>query len=267
MGKVKRPDNSPRRIAVILGPGGASRELMNQLQPLLASNRDIEVQGVFMEEADVQRAAELPFVQELCRVTFAVREFDNDKFERALALRVRTARRALAVLADRAGVQHTFRNVRGSAVTMLGEAVSESDITVFEPARLRVAAAIAPLAGTRRRRIAALMTDTESASDVLAVAVSLAEQDTRKISVILSPGKGVETDDLLDCSRGLLPGMPANVRLIGPGDNDRLALTLRELLATILIAPAIDEMINEKMLRFFREQVRCPVCLVRKQLV
>ncbi|MEE4216949.1 MAG: hypothetical protein V2I48_05020 [Xanthomonadales bacterium] len=257
-------DNSPRRIAVILGPGGASRELMNQLQPLLATDRDIEMQGVFLEEADVQRAAELPFVQELCRVTFAVREFDNDKFEHALALRVRTARRALAVLAERAGVHHTFRNVRGSAVTMLGEAVSESDITVFEPARLRVAAAIAPPPGTRRRRIAALITDRESASEVLRVAVSLAEEDTRKISVMLAPGKGVETDDLLDCSRGLLPGMPASVRLIGPGDKDRLALTLRELLATILIAPATDEMINEKMLRFFRERVRCPVCLVRR---
>lgn len=258
-----RPDNLPRRIAVILGPGGVSRELMNQLQPLLATDRDIEMQGVFLEEADVQRAAELPFVQELCRVTFAVREFDNDKFERALALRVRTARKALAVLAEHAGVSHSFRKVRGSAVRMLSEAVSESDITVFEPARLRVAAAIAPPDSLRRRRIAALISDTESASEVLRVAVSLAEEDTRKISVLLAPGKNVETDDLLDFSRNFLPGRPASVRLIKLADYERLALTLRELLATILIAPAVDEMINEERLGFFREQVRCPVCLVR----
>lgn len=264
MGKVKRPDSAPRRIAVILGPGGASRELMNQLQPLLATDRNIVMQGVFLEEADVQRAAELPFVQELCRVTFAVREFDNEKFERALALRLRTARRALAVLADRAGVPHTFRNVRGAAITMLSEAVSESDITVFEPARLRVAAAIAPPVSMRRRRIVVLISDVESAGEVLRVAISLAEEDTRKISVLLSPARDVETDELLDYARDLLPGRPASVRLIGSGDKERLALTLRELLATILIAPAVDEMINEKMLRFFRQQVRCPVCLVRK---
>lgn len=263
---MKRPENSPRRIAVILGPGGASRELMAQLQPLLATDRDIEVQGVFLEEADVQRAAELPFVKELCRVTFAVREFDNDKFERALALRVRTARKALAVLADRAGVSHTFRKVRGSAVTMLGEAVSESDITVFEPARLRIAAAATSPASMQRRRIAALISDVESAGEVLRTAISLAEEDTRKISVLLMPGVGVETDDLLACSRELLPGNPANVRLIGSGDKDKLALTLRELLVSILIAPAIDEMINDKVLGFFREQVRCPVCLVRKEI-
>lgn len=263
---MKRPETSPRRIAVILGPGGASRELVDQLQPLLATDRDIEMQGVFLEEADVLRAAELPFVKELCRVTFAVREFDNDKFERALALRVRTARKALAVLADHAGVSHTFRNVRGPAATMIGEAVSESDITVFEPTRLRATAAIAPPANTRRRRIAALISNVESAGEVLSTAVSLAEEDTRKISVLLMPGTGVETDDLLDCSRELLPGSPANVRLIGSGDNDKLALTLRELLVSILIAPAIDEMINEKMLGFFKEQVRCPVCLVHKQV-
>lgn len=263
---VKRPESLPCRIAVILGPGGASRELMGQLQPLLATDRDIEIQGVFVEEAAVQRAAGLPFVKELCRVTFAVREFDNDRFEQALTLRTRTARKALAVLADHAGVSHSFRKVRGPALSMLGEAVSESDITVFEPARLRIAAAVTSPAGMQRRRIAALISDVESAGEVLRTAVSLAEQDTRKISVLLMPGRGVDTDDLLDCSRELLTGSPANVRLIGFGDNDKLALTLRELLVSILIAPAIDEMINEKMLGFFKEQVRCPVCLVRKQV-
>ena len=132
-----------RRVAVILGPAGGTEGFLELLLPLLARQPHVEMQGVFLEEAEVQNAAELPFVKELCRVTFSVREFNSDQFERALSLRMRTARRALAVLARRTGVTHSFRNVRGPAISLLLEAVAGSDITVFEPARMLAAAATA----------------------------------------------------------------------------------------------------------------------------
>ena len=110
-------DKVPRRIAVILGSGGSGRSLLDLVLPLLSRGREVEMHGVFLEEAEVRHAAELPFVKELCRVTFSVREFNSDHFERALALRMRTARRALAVLARRTGVMHSFRNVRGPAIS------------------------------------------------------------------------------------------------------------------------------------------------------
>ena len=81
---ANRAEHKPRRIAVILGTGGSGRNLLNLVMPLLARDREIEMQGVFLEEAEVQHAAELPFVKELCRVTFSVREFTSDQFERSL---------------------------------------------------------------------------------------------------------------------------------------------------------------------------------------
>ena len=78
---AKPTEKSTRRIAVILGSGGSGRNLMDLVLPLLVRDREVEMQGVFVEEAEVQHAAELPFVQELCRVTFSVREFTSAQFE------------------------------------------------------------------------------------------------------------------------------------------------------------------------------------------
>ena len=105
------PEKVTRRVAVILEAGGSSRNLLDVVLPLLGRDKAVEMQGVFLEEAELRHAADLPFVKELCRVTFSVREFNSDQFERALALRMRTAQRALSVLAKRAGVTHSFRNV------------------------------------------------------------------------------------------------------------------------------------------------------------
>ncbi|MCJ7815332.1 MAG: hypothetical protein MUP31_04685, partial [Xanthomonadales bacterium] len=82
--KAKPPEKVTRRVSVILGPGGSSRNLLDAVLPLLGRDKTIEMQGVFLEEAELKHAAELPFVKELCRVTFSVREFNSDQFERVL---------------------------------------------------------------------------------------------------------------------------------------------------------------------------------------
>ena len=253
-----------RRIAIILGPGSGSRYLLDQLHPLLAADRDIEIQGVFLEEAGVQHAAELPFVKELCRITFAVREFDSEQFERTLALRMRSARRALSVLADHSGAALSFRNVRGSAVGLLLETLRDADLTLFEPARPRVAAAITPPGRSGHKPwIAALVRDVESARVVLSAAVQLAGGDMDRIAVLLKPASGTDGDELRSSFRAFLPGTPGHVRSIAQGDLGDMALSVRELLAAMLVVPAMVETIDEKDLQFLLGQIRCPVCLVR----
>lgn len=261
---MNQQSDDTRRIAVILGPGGGSRYLLDRLQPLLATNRDIEMQGIFLEEAGVKHAAELPFVNELCRVTFSVREFDSEQFERALALRMRTARQALTVLAKRTGTALTFRNVRGSDVSLLQQAVGESDITVFEPARPRVAETMAPSSGSKQQGwVAALLSDPESSAQVLNAAVQLAGGDQTRVAVLLRPDGGGEIGLLRAFFRGSLPGFSGHVRVINADDFNDLALSVRELLASVLVVPATEQWTGEKGLSFLRRQIRCPVCVVR----
>jgi hypothetical protein len=262
---VNHPEVTTRRIAVILGPGGASRYLLDQLGPLLATDRDIELQGMFFREANIQHAAELPFVKELCRVTFAVREFDTGQFERALALRMRTARQALAVLADRKGVSHTFLDVRGSAVGLLKKAIDESDITAFEPARPPLAQAIRPGKGVAHGpRIAALLCDSTTGESVLRTAAGLAGGDLNSLAILIFPEPDESPGVLRALYRDYLEGEPGHVRLLTQGGFNDLALTLRELFASMLVVPATPAMTSDKSLQFLREQVRCPVCVVRE---
>ena len=133
---ARLPDTVTQRVAVVLGTSGAGLQLLNVLQPLLDKDTEINLQGVFIEDEELQRVTALPFIKELCRLTMNVREIQRAQFERAIALRTRTAHKAIAGLAQRMGVSHTFRKVQGSTIRLLRETAHSADITVFEPLRL-----------------------------------------------------------------------------------------------------------------------------------
>lgn len=275
---VDRPEKTPRRIAVILGPGGSGRNLLDLVLPLLTRDREVEMHGVFLEEAEVRHAAELPFVQELCRVTFSVREFTSDQFERALALRMRTAQRALSVLAQRTGVAHSFRNIRGPAARLLSETARVSDIMVFEPARMIAPPAAHPLAGRRpSRRIVVAMGDLASGRMALLAAAHLAEGDARRMSVVATasaagdesapgaaPGAtlGAALESLF---RETLPAQPIRVRIIADDAGLRgLVDAVRAEGAALLVIAATEALLEPANLHYLRERLRCPICLVRQ---
>ena len=164
----------------------------------------------------MQHAAELPFVKELCRVTFAVREFTSDQFKRTLALRMRSARQALGVLAGHTGVAHSFRNVHGSAVGLLQETSRETDITAFEPARPHMMSGLESVPDERsRKRVSVLLADPASAEDSIRVALQLAHGHADRISVLLLPKDG-GVDALRATMRRLLPDNPAQVPATWP---------------------------------------------------
>ena len=259
-------ERRPRRIAVILGSGGSGRNLLDLVLPLLSQHREIEMHGVFLEEAEVRHAAELPFVKELCRVTFSVREFNSDQFERALSLRMRTARRALAVLAKRAGVTHSFRNVRGPTISLLQEAAAGSDITVFEPARIIAAAVSQPLRAPRpRQHIVVALGDLESSRGVLAAAAHLAASDASVITALAGPGVGGDEARFSRIWHDALPRRPLRLRVL-PADGDVLALidAAHREGATLFVAAATETFLRPATLQALRERLRCPVCLVRR---
>jgi hypothetical protein len=221
---------------------------------------------VFLEEAEVQHAAELPFVQELCRVTFSVREFTSDQFERALTLRMRTAQRALAVLARRTGVSHSFRNIRGPAVRLLRETARVSDITVFEPARMMAPAATRLLGAPRApRRIVVAVADLDSGRMALLAAVHLAEGDASRISILTTADLAQDQPALDRLYRELLPAQPPRVRIL-PSDGGVRSLVgaVHAEGAALFVSAATEELLELPNLQFLREKLRCPICLVRQ---
>jgi hypothetical protein len=259
------PDRKARRVAVILGAGGLSRNLLDLVLPLLVRDRGIEMHGVFLEEAEIQHAAELPFVQELCRVTFSVREFTSDQFERTLNLRMRSAQRALSVLAKRTGVLHSFRNVRGPAIRLLLETASASDITVFEPARWIGQPVPRRLHGrAARHRIVVAVSDFESGRRAMLAAGHLAEGEAGRITILATGAAGVDVKGLGQlCEQGL-SGRPARLRVV-PAKRGIEALVdaARAEAPALFVIAATDELLTPENLQLLRERLRCPICLVR----
>ncbi len=263
---ASRPERPSRRVAVILGTGGSGRTLLDLLLPLLASDRGIEMQGVFLEEAEVQHAAELPFVKELCRVTFSVREFTSDQFERSLTLRMRSAQRALSVLARRTGVAHSFRNVRGPALRLLRETASAADITIFEPAR-RLEATVPQTVRRPRRppRIVVAISDLESARPALSAAGHLARGDAGRICVLATGSVAEDLPALGRVCQEVLQGSPAGLRIVPSSGGVRaLVKAAHSESAALLVIAATDDQLEPEVLRTLREQLRCPICLVRQ---
>jgi hypothetical protein len=256
-------DDKVRHVAVIMGSPASGRSLLGLLSPLFQSGESFEVQGVFLEDADVGHAAGLPFVKEVCRLTFSVREFTSDQFERSLALSVRTARRTFSVLAARTGLPHSFRNVRGTGDRVLGEAAAGADITVFEPAQLRLSALVRSVPGRHpQRRIVALLDDPRNAREILGTALQLAGGDSREVTVLLAPEDGGHTADLRDIVQQVLPRKPAALRYLKGEPFTALCEASRELGATLAVLSARHALGRPGSLQVLRAGMACPVCLV-----
>jgi hypothetical protein len=235
-------DTVTRRIAVVLGTSGA------------------------IEDDELQRVAALPFVKELCRLTLSVREIHSAQFERTIALRTRTARRAIARLALRMGVPHTFRKVRGSTVSLLRETVDSADITVFEPLRIFAAPSIAPPVHTRRsqQRIVVHVDDLVTGAEALIAATLLAEGEMHRVSVLLTAAAPTELDALNRMISDLLPADPARVLLLSDSGIHYLTAAARAERADMLVLGASEELLKPESLQSLLEQLRCPICLVRR---
>ena len=265
--QAKLPDTAPRRITVILGMGGSGKPLLNVLRPLLGRDTEIDLQGVFVEEDELQRAAALPFVKELCRLTLSVREFHSAQFERAVVLRTRTARRAVAEFAQHMGVPHTFRNFRGSTISLLQETAHSADITVFEPLRMFTSSPTPLPVQTRRsqQHIVVAVDDRATAVEVLIAATQLAEGEMHRISVLLPAVVPAEQEALEGLISDLLPASPARVLLLTEPGIQCLIAAARAEGAGMLVLGASEELLKPQSLRSLREQLHCPVCLVRRR--
>jgi hypothetical protein len=88
----------------------------------LAARLQIELLGLFVEDADLLRVAGLPFVREVAMSTALDRGLGGGELERSLRTLAAEAERALAEAAGRAQVKWSFRTVRGRRLpSALGE--------------------------------------------------------------------------------------------------------------------------------------------------
>jgi len=274
-----------RRILVALDASSHSLAAL-EAAVQLAVALHAELHGIFVEDADLLLAADLPFTREIRVFAPAPGAFTSGGMQQQFRIQAAHARQALEQAARRTAVRYTFQVVRGRVALELLAAASEADLLTLGQAGSSTASR-QKLGGTTRSVLAQshgpvllLRHDLRLGRPVLAVhdgsplsdrALRLAAQlalreDTGPLTVIVLAATAEEAHDRqhavterysadmehLHFRPLLLPVVPA-----------RLLEVVRQEKGGVLVAAADSTFLQEEHLQHFLATTCCPVLLVR----
>jgi len=116
-----------RRILVALDASYHSLAALEAAAKLAASLQ-AELQGLFVEDVNLLRAAGSPVAREVQYPFATAARLDPQRMERALRAQAARARRAIAKCCERRKIQWSFRVVRGKVASEVLEAAMEADL-------------------------------------------------------------------------------------------------------------------------------------------
>ncbi len=125
----RRRDFEVRRILLALDPAAGPASALSAAA-WLASQLDAEIEALFIEDINLLRSAELPFVRRMRRSSAMWEAFDSIAVERELRAIAAEMRRALEAEAERASLRWSYRVVRGHPQREVSEAAREADLVV-----------------------------------------------------------------------------------------------------------------------------------------
>lgn len=128
--KEKDQDQDIQRILVALDASPHSMAAL-ELATELATKLNAELVGIFVEDINLLRVADLPFAQEIGYYSANLRQLDTPLVSLQLRTLARSAERALALVAERAQLRWSFRTVRGVIPTELLTAALETDLIIL----------------------------------------------------------------------------------------------------------------------------------------
>ncbi len=137
-----REGRVPRRITVAL----TRREQPPALEALLrhlGAGTGAEVRALFIEDADVLKAAALPFTVEFCALTNTRRPIDQAAVEAHFRREAAATERRLAQLAAAGGYRLQFEIVRERGRLAMISALAQSDLTLVARRATRPATQVA----------------------------------------------------------------------------------------------------------------------------
>jgi len=268
-----------RRIGVVLTGEGLDAETLERVA-VLAAEAAAEMSGVFVEDSELLRLSGLPFAREISRSTSVARRLEGETVERELRVQASAAERALARVAERAGVAWRFRTARGTVTAVLGEAAGEVDLMVLGARREVLSSGAlgraAPRAGSAARRsapVGVVYDRSGPAHRALALAARLAREHGAPLGVFVVAASQAAAERLRERARSELAGAePAGSDL--SGTPARLRRLVRPTLAALLdaleaegaqavVLPGTRAMLEPAALRRLGQDLSCPAFVVR----
>lgn len=247
----------------------------------LAAEWGADLVGLFVEDLDLLRLAQLPFAREVAVYSARVRSLGEEQVELQLRAQAARLRRDLARLAMRQGVRWNFEIARGVIARELLSEAEEADLVVLGKTGWSESQSLGSttrvVVAQARGRVLILQHQARMVPSLrvvydgspqgeraLASAAMLAGQGRREISILLVADSEERVSELRKGAAQLLrqQGLSARYRALIDPDPDEL-VEASEALDCVLVLPVESERLPEDMLLDILDQLECPVLLVR----
>jgi nucleotide-binding universal stress UspA family protein len=277
-----------RRILVALDASSHSAAAL-EASAELASRMGAELLGLYVEDMNLLRLAELPFAQEVGQFTAIRRRLDIREVERQIRGQTVRVRRMLEVTTRRARVRWSFQVTRGMVVNEVLQAASEVDALVLgragwslvapgrmgSTARAVLAQApgltlIVPGGGCLGAPFLVLYDGSALAERALEVAAGLmTEEEGRGHLAALTVLLLTERPERLAPLRGQVHAwaeerhLRIRYRSLSTANVSDLVNTIHTEVCGTLVVPSRSEVLGAEALQAVLDQVEVPVLLVR----
>lgn len=250
-----------RRIVITLDSARVDTAELESLMRL-AHRLDADLEGVFVEDSDLFRLAEMTFLREFRPTSQRAERFQSARMQQELRVLARRAERELAEIAERRGVTWSFRTWRGSIERELLSAV-EADVlammrlgaVAFQPARRRLPG-----------MVSAFFDGSEEAARGLVTAADLAaDNEDISLQVLLARDPDSANGKLRQRAEAILSDYPGKVvyRHLEDDTVGGLLKVLHDSGSTALVMQRDNAMLRNTSLRQYLSGLRCPLFLVR----
>jgi nucleotide-binding universal stress UspA family protein len=271
-----------QRILVALDASPHSQAALDAAAQL-AARLSAELQGLFVEDVNVLRLAELPFAREVGFFTAVHRRLDARDLERQLRARARRVRQRLTSIAERDGVRWSFRVARGAISSELLAASSDVDLVILGKSGWSLhrrrglgSTARAVLFGAPALTlilqegtclglpVMVVYDGSSLAQKALAAAAFLARFEEGPVTVALVDGES-EMAELRDRAGAQLRshGVQGRYRALSRSGVDRLVGLVRTEGCGTLVLPAKSALLRDEALVALLDEIDVPTLFVR----
>lgn len=273
-----------RRIVVALDASPHSYAALEAAVRMAAHFR-AELLGLYVEDINILRLAELPFVREIGSFSTICRRLEMPDLERQLRMRTLEIRQRFVTLATQQHLQQTFRVARGKVALEIHAAAAEADVLIVGKAgwshlsrhRLGSTARAACADDTPgltlilqdgARLGAALLVVYDGsplAEKALDIAVALMETRQGPLHVLLLANGQRQAPALQAevAAKLLRYGVEGRYQALIGSDTFKLSYAIRSVASATLVVPAKIASVCEDALLALLEEVEIPVLLVR----